>query len=126
MSISILQGERLWGLIACHHSAPKHVDLQMRLTAELFGQMFSYQLEVRQRVSEAIYDTRSQEIHNRIAAAFADPDSSLKHIPEFLADITDYVQSDGIGTYHAGEVELVGLTPTQDEFLQLVRFLNQT
>jgi light-regulated signal transduction histidine kinase (bacteriophytochrome)/CheY-like chemotaxis protein len=126
MSISIVQGERLWGLFACHHSAPKHVDLQMRLTAELFGQMFSYQLEVRQRVSEAIYDTRSQEIHNRIAAAFADPDSSLKHIPEFLADITDYVQSDGIGTYHAGEVELVGLTPTQDEFLQLVRFLNQT
>jgi light-regulated signal transduction histidine kinase (bacteriophytochrome)/CheY-like chemotaxis protein len=126
MSISILQGERLWGLIACHHSAPKHVDLQMRLTAELFGQMFSYLLEVRQRVSEAIYDTRSQEIHNRIASAFADPGPSLKHIPEFLADITDYIQSDGIGTYHAGEVELVGLAPTHDEFLQLVRFLNQT
>ncbi len=126
MSISILQGERLWGLIACHHGAPKHVDLQMRLTAELFGQMFSYLLEVRQRVSEAIYDARCQEIHNRIASAFADPGPTLKNIPEFLADVTDYIQSDGIGSYQAGEVNLVGLTPTQEEFLQLVRFLNQT
>jgi light-regulated signal transduction histidine kinase (bacteriophytochrome)/CheY-like chemotaxis protein len=126
MSISIVQGERLWGLIACHHNAPKHVDLQMRLTGELFGQMFSSLLEVRQRLSEAIYDTRNQEIHNRIAAAFAESDSGLKRIPEFLADVTDYIQSDGIGIYHAGEVELVGLTPTQDECLPLVRFLNQT
>ena len=126
MSISILQGERLWGLIACHHCTAKHVGLQMRLTAELFGQMFSYLLEVRERLSEAIHDTRSQEIHNRIAAACADPALGLRTVPEFLADVTDYVQSDGIGIYHAGEVELVGLTPTQDEFLQLVRFLTQT
>ncbi len=126
MSISIVQGERLWGLIACHHNTPKHVDLQMRLTAELFGQMFSYLLEVRARLSEAIYDTNNQEIHNRIAAAFAEPGSSLKRIPEFLADLTDYIESDGIAIYHAGEVELVGVTPTHDAFLQLVRFLNQT
>jgi light-regulated signal transduction histidine kinase (bacteriophytochrome) len=126
MSISVLQGGRLWGLIACHHDTPKHVDLQMRLTGELFGQMFSYLLEVRERLSEAIHDTRSQEVHNRIASAFADRDSGMRNIPEFLTDVTDYVQSDGIGSYHAGEVELVGLTPTPDEFLQLVRFLNQT
>jgi light-regulated signal transduction histidine kinase (bacteriophytochrome) len=46
MSLSILQGGRLWGLIACHHySREHHLGLEIRSTVELFGQMFSYLLE---------------------------------------------------------------------------------
>ena len=52
MSISILRGGRLWGLIACHHGMPNHVGFQRRSVAELFGQMFSYLLEVRSREEE--------------------------------------------------------------------------
>eukprot|EP01037_Dinobryon_pediforme_P001844 gene1844-1874_t len=126
MSISLLQGGRLWGLIACHHRTARHVDLETRLTAELFGQMFSYLMEVRQRAEEAAFDERTQQIHNRIAAAFADRSSSLRNVPAFLSDLTDYVRADGIGAYHAGEVTLTGITPTAEEFVQLVRFLNKT
>jgi light-regulated signal transduction histidine kinase (bacteriophytochrome) len=53
MSISILRGGRLWGLIACHHPMPNHVGFQRRSVAELFGQMFSYLLEVRSREAAA-------------------------------------------------------------------------
>ncbi len=126
MSISILQAGRLWGLIACHHGAPRHVGFEKRSAAELFGQMFSYLLEVRQRADEAAYETRARAMHDRIAAAFADPEGTLRDVPEFLASSSDYIASDGIGVYHAGEVSLNGLTPTRAEFLQLVSFLNKT
>ena len=53
MSISILRGGRLWGLIACHHDAPYRVGFQRRSLAELFGQMFSYLMEARIREEEA-------------------------------------------------------------------------
>ena len=126
MSISILQGSRLWGLIACHHGSPHHVDLETRLTAELFGQMFSYLLEVREREEDAAYDARAKEIHDRIAPAFASPSASFNDIPEFLSDLAEYVQADGVGAYSSGEVSLIGRTPTSEEFLQLVSFLNKT
>ncbi len=126
MSISILQGGKLWGLFACHHYAPKNIDLETRTTAELFGQMFSYMLEGHQREFEAAYDARTREIHDRIAFAFADPVMSMGSVPEFLAGMTDYVAADGIGAYYAGEVNLTGLTPTREEFLQLIKYLNKT
>ena len=45
MSISIMVGGELWGLIACHHSSAKIVPAGLRVAAELFGQFFSVQLE---------------------------------------------------------------------------------
>jgi light-regulated signal transduction histidine kinase (bacteriophytochrome) len=114
------------GLIACHHLTPRHLGLETRSTAELFGQMFSYLLEGRQRADEAAYDIRAREIHNAVATAFATPDALTKNIPGFLERIADYIAADGIGVYIAGEVNLAGVTPSREEFLQLVRFLNTT
>jgi light-regulated signal transduction histidine kinase (bacteriophytochrome) len=126
MSISIVVAGQLWGLIACHHRNPLHLGLETRSTAELYGQMFSYLLEARQRADEAAYDARTREIHNAVAIAFAKPEALTKNIPEFLVRIADYIAADGIGVYHAGEVSLTGITPTRAEFIQLIRFLNTT
>jgi light-regulated signal transduction histidine kinase (bacteriophytochrome) len=126
MSISILRGGRLCGLIACHHGTPNRVGFQRRSVVELFGQMFSHLLEVRLREEERLQDDRTREIHDRIASAFAAPGASLKNVPEALAGMTGYIAADGIGAYQAGEVTLTGATPTTAEFLQLVRLLNKT
>jgi len=126
MSISILQRGELWGLIACHHREPIGVDLEVRSTAELFGQMFSYLLESREREDEAVFERRTRVVHDQIAAAFAVPDGSLQNIPEFLTGMSDYIPSDGVGIYIDGQISLSGISPTREEFLQLVRFLNRT
>jgi len=126
MSISILQGGKLWGLIACHHSTVRHISLEGRSTAELFGQMFSYLLDSRAKEEEAEYDVRASEVHNRIAIAFSDPAASFRDMPEFIAGVGDFISADGIGVYCAGEINLSGVTPTREEFLDLVRFLNKT
>jgi light-regulated signal transduction histidine kinase (bacteriophytochrome)/CheY-like chemotaxis protein len=127
MSLSILQGARLWGLIACHHySVARHLGLEIRSTAELFGQMFSYLLETRHRADEAAHEANAKALHNRIASAFAELNSSLGDVPGFLSGVANYIASDGIGAYHSGMVTLIGLTPSREEFLQLVKFLNKT
>ena len=126
MSISILRGGRLWGLIACHHGMPNHVGFQRRSVAELFGQMFSYLLEVRSREEERLHDEQARDIHHRIASAFAAPNASLTQVPETLASMSGYIAADGIATYQGGEITLTGVTPTKEEFLQIVRFLNKT
>ncbi|MEQ1717055.1 MAG: GAF domain-containing protein [Hyphomicrobium sp.] len=45
MSISILVGGELWGLIACHHATAKTVPSNIRAAAELLGQVFSLQIQ---------------------------------------------------------------------------------
>ena len=126
MSISIIVAGKLWGLIACHHLTPRHLGLETRSTAELFGQMFSYLLEARQREDDASYDVRVREMHNAVATAFVTPGALTKNMPGFLKRISEYIPADGIGVYHEGEVSLAGVTPTREEFVQLVRYLNTT
>ena len=126
MSISIIVAGKLWGLIACHHLTPRHLGLETRSTAELFGQMFSYLLEARQREDDASYDVRAREMHNAVASAFVTSGALTKNMPGFLKRISEYIPADGIGVYHEGEVSLAGVTPTREEFIQLVRYLNTT
>ncbi len=44
MSISIMQGGQLWGLVACHHDEPLHVPYRMRVLSEILGHIFSAKL----------------------------------------------------------------------------------
>lgn len=125
LSISILREGKLWGLIACHDGTPRHVNLYTRSTAELFGQMFSYLLEARQRQEDTAHDEEARAIHHRIVSAFAAAEVSLEGVVAFLNGTPDYIAADGIGTYQSGKVILTGLTPTREEFLEIVRFLNK-
>lgn len=46
MSISILRGDRLWGLIACHNREPRYVDLDTRQSCELVAQVLAWQIGI--------------------------------------------------------------------------------
>ena len=126
LSVSVLRNGRLWGLFACHHMEPRHVSLERRTGAELFGQMFSWILESREREVEVAQEARSREIHNRLMSALASGGTSLEGLSEFLDEIAAILPCDGIGLWVNGEITLQGATPTREEFAGLVRFLNRT
>ena len=60
MSISILQGGKLWGLIACHHNSPKNLEASKHGRPQSYsGGCSRYLLEVRHRDDEASHDARA-------------------------------------------------------------------
>ncbi len=126
LSVSILRGGRLWGLFACHHTEPRHISLERRTGAELFGQMFSWLLEARERQADAEREVRSRELHNRLLGALATGGTNLESLSDFLDDLAAILPCDGIGLWVNGEITLQGSTPTAEEFAGLVRFLNRT
>ncbi|MDF9861376.1 light-regulated signal transduction histidine kinase (bacteriophytochrome) [Methylorubrum pseudosasae] len=126
LSVSILRNGRLWGLFACHHMEARHISLERRTGSELFGQMFSYILESREREAEVAQESRSREIHTRLMSALASGGTSLEDLSGFLDELSGIVACDGIGLWVNGEVTLQGATPTAEEFTGLVRFLNRT
>src|SRR6476646_1161515 len=65
MSVSILRDGKLWGLFACHHYSPHYISFEKRTASELFGQMFSWILEGRERESDIEYETRAHKIQER-------------------------------------------------------------
>ncbi len=124
MTVSLLRGGKLWGLISCHHMSPRHVGFELRTTADLFGQMLSFLLEQRERDEIAAYEQQTRSIHNQLIAAIVGKDTAGKGIAELIDRVADLVPCDGIAVSVDGEVTLRGATPTLDEFVALRRFLD--
>jgi light-regulated signal transduction histidine kinase (bacteriophytochrome)/CheY-like chemotaxis protein len=125
LSISIVADGKLWGLFACHHNSPRLPSFSYRTAAELFGQMFSLMLESRERRDGAEYETRARAATDRIMATVAQ-DNSLLENAQWIGDMVfETIPADGVGVCLDGAMSLTGLTPDQEQFGAIVRFLTE-
>ena len=123
MSASILRGEDLWGLFACHHDAPAALPLERRGAIELFTELFGHilaareQQELQQQVEEAV---RSQsallEAVHGIGAAQEKANEVLAHLERMIA-------ADGVAMSVNGHLRTSGLTPDPAVLERLATFI---
>jgi light-regulated signal transduction histidine kinase (bacteriophytochrome) len=126
LSVSIMRGQALWGLMACHHMQPLLPSFQRRSAAELFAQLYSLQVESRERADAARYDAEARALNARVLALLAgddDPASSLKLI---VQDAGALVPCDGVVIHFAGRTELMGMTPDETMLAGLLAALHQS
>ncbi|MEO6433729.1 MAG: HWE histidine kinase domain-containing protein [Sphingomicrobium sp.] len=126
MSISIIVDQELWGLIACHHYAPRCPSFERRSVAELFSQLFSMRIEARERQKLVDYERRARDISDQLLGAVASDETLLKD-PEWLSAIlTSAIPADGVGVWINGSYAFSGLTPSTGSFARIVQALNRT
>ncbi|WP_265530195.1 HWE histidine kinase domain-containing protein [Sphingomicrobium marinum] len=124
MSISIIVEGELWGLIACHHYSPRSPSFERRSVAELFAQMFSMQVETRERKELVEYERLARKVSDQLLGAVASNDSLLRD-PAWLSDVIGRaIACDGVGIWINGSYAFAGQTPSTEQFSRLVRALN--
>lgn len=99
MSVSIIHDGVLWGLIACHHYAPRALSTEKRVAAEMFGEFFSMQLAglIQKRKLAASENARrylDQLLRN--VSHHGNVDSLLT---ESIRDFSALMPCDGVGLY---------------------------
>ena len=126
MSVSILREGRLWGLFACHHYSPLHISFEKRTASELFGQMFSWILEGREREDQMDYEAHAHQIQERLMETAAAHAHSARAIIDFTGEYRKMIDCDGIAVWSEGDITLEGETPTENEVKELIGFINRT
>jgi two-component system, chemotaxis family, sensor kinase Cph1 len=124
MSLSIVQGDALWGLIACHHTSPKLVSYEVREVCKHVAQILSRQIAVREETEML------QQEHTLTAARLA-LIAELSHakgaVDEALrtrtSKLMELLPSDGIAVYANGAVTAVGHCPNDDQLRELLSWL---
>src|SRR5581483_7749448 len=86
MSVSIMREGKLWGLFACHHYSPRYISFERRTAAELFGQMFSWLLESREREADTAYEAAAHQVQERLMEVASTHAHSTGAIVDFIAD----------------------------------------
>ncbi|MDQ6646906.1 MAG: GAF domain-containing protein, partial [Pseudomonadota bacterium] len=126
MSISILQRGKLWGLIACHHSQPRQLSLNIRTTSELFGQMFSFMLESRQRDVEHVNERFRHDQHEQLMASLGQGGSLFDMLERAVDKLRAMIGCDGFAMSIKGRFVASGVAPTQGEITKFGEFLEST
>lgn len=126
MSISIIVDGALWGLIACHHYAPKTLSMAQRVAAEMFGDFFSLHLNALQhkQTLEAAQDAREAlDGFLRDAVGVTDINEALRDkLPEFAR----LIPSDGAAMWLDGALATHGSVPSDEMLRTLAHFAEPT
>ena len=123
LSVSILKGNDLWGLIACHHAEARFVPYETRAACEFLGQMLSSQLAIREEAEEYEYAARLRAVRERIVAAASSLDRVGDGLRRESRSLLELTEADGAAVCFDGELHLVGDTPTADQVRRLLEWL---
>jgi diguanylate cyclase (GGDEF)-like protein len=71
MTISLIVDSELWGLIACHHGAPKRIDHMQRLACEALGQLVSVRIRAAETADGHAYVRKLSRLAAQVIGAMA-------------------------------------------------------
>jgi len=133
MSISIIIGGELWGLIACHHYAPRRLPRHLRAVCELFGSMFSYQLEAFEKREQFDARMASRMVLQQLMLNLAGADDYARGLTEQSPNLLDYIhggnaslegrRQGGVAVSVKGVLTFLGTTPNKSQLERLVDWL---
>ena len=133
MSISIIVAGKLWGLIACHHNSPRLLPRHIRAVCELFGSMFSLQLEARERSEQFEARLASRKILQELMLNLAGVEDYAYGLTQQTPNLLDYIhggdvaldgaRGGGVAVRVEGDITFLGTTPNREQITALTDWL---
>lgn len=111
-SISIMVGGHLWGLIACHHGAVRHLDFVEREMCRHVGQLIGAHIAARERSAAQAEIARLGNIREEVVQMLAPTFGSIEDsVARHLSELVRAIPADGIAVDLDGRIEQFGSTP---------------
>ena len=133
MSISIIVAGKLWGLIACHHNSPRRLPRHLRAVCELFGSMFSLQLEAREKSEQFEARLASRKILQELMLNLAGVEDYAYGLTQQTPNLLDYIhggdialdgsRGGGVAVRVEGKITFLGTTPSREQITALTDWL---
>jgi two-component system, chemotaxis family, sensor kinase Cph1 len=123
MSISLVQNQKLWGLIACHHASPKYVPYGVRTACEFIGQVMSLELATKEANEDLDYKMRIKSLQARFVETLSGSNSILDGLMQLDAKVPDLVSASGAVVCAEGRCLHIGKTPSSSEIPALLDWL---
>ena len=124
MCVSIIRDDRLWGLVACHHSSPKILTQNVLQSCDLLAQSAAWYLDSNEHTAAALSVAAVRAIELMVEKdQLADFKGSLASIETELLATT---RSSGVAIWKPQGAWAVGLRPSDQELESLVEWLAAT
>lgn len=126
LTISLIDDQHLWGLIACHHYSPKLVDYETRKTCEFLGQFASIEIVHQQERELDFYRSQVRTIQDKLQQALLQAPNFIHQVlTRNATELLNLVQADGGAIALDQQISLIGRTPSLQEVEVLLAWLLQ-
>ena len=125
MALAITQGDRLWGLIALHHGSERLLPYPARASCELLAGLVSMQATEKETGDGAQARERMRDVFDRLVVRVRKMPLLPSTLIEGSETILDLVEAGGAAIVAAGEIRLLGETPSVEAIGALVAWLDE-
>jgi chemotaxis family two-component system sensor kinase Cph1 len=126
MSVSLLKGDQLWGLITCtHESGPRKLPYEIRVACELLGEITSSLLGAKALLQDRDYRAQLQAIQSALLTSMAQEQDFVPGLLDHRPNLLDLTNSTGAAVYFNQRIYAVGKAPDPQALEELIRWLAQ-
>ena len=115
MSISLIQDQKLWGLIACHHSTPNYVPYSVRTMCEFVGQVMSIELASKEDREDLDYKITLKSLQTKFVESLSQSKSFWDGLVQLNSNLLDLVGATGVAVCAGEQIVCIGKTPPETE-----------
>jgi light-regulated signal transduction histidine kinase (bacteriophytochrome) len=123
MSISLMRGGQLWGLIACHNRDPARVPYHIRTACDFIGQVLAMQLAATEASALAERRQQLRTVQTRLLSHMAGSDHFVDGLLSNPEDLLRLTKAGGAAVVAGGTIHLIGETPAMQNVQRLVGWL---
>ena len=123
LTISLIKDNKLWGLIACHHQAPKFVSYELRKACEFLGRIIFSEISGKEETEDYDYQINLKQVQSSLVEYMSQEDNFIDGLVRNQLNLLDLTNAEGAAVYFGGKYTLIGNTPTEEELNFLVEWL---
>ncbi|MDZ8187794.1 MAG: ATP-binding protein [Nostoc sp. ChiSLP02] len=120
--ISLIQEQKLWGLISCHHQTPKYIPYEVLKMCEFLAQIVSSELAHKISHSEWDYEVKLKSLQSEFLQSISQADNFIDALIKPEIRLLDLVSASGAAICLDNEVTLVGATPNINQVRALIEW----
>ncbi len=122
--VSLMVGEKLWGLISCHHYSPRFLQFEMRSVCELLAEAVGTRIAALESFARGQCELAARRLEQRMV-------ESLSRVGEWRGALFDGARSlllplraTGAALVFEGKVESLGEAPGTEQIRALAEWLS--
>jgi light-regulated signal transduction histidine kinase (bacteriophytochrome) len=123
--VSLVREERLWGLIACHHYAPRNLRFAVRTACELIAEVVVTRIAAIENYAQAQVAIRVRQLEQRLIEATSsegDWRHALLRQPQTLLQPLD---ATGAALFYEDEIQTTGEVPSTPQLRALRQWVDR-
>lgn len=124
-SISIIIDDKLWGLVTCHNSEAKHIDLEDRVQAAIFTVLASNAYSSFKAKKELEYRLDLNEKLNQLKSEFLKHGTLFDSLDSNRSELRLMPKADGLAIISDTETMTDGLTPDNETIDRIIDWAYQ-